>query len=102
MDYLTILAQATGETGSDWGAAEAVKAFWEQSISLGQIEAFMFISFGVVWLFYGWRVFKVLVVITFALLGLALAIGTREGLLGRAQGQAHSSLAKTSQARSEG
>jgi hypothetical protein len=36
------------------------------------------------------------------LLGLALTIGSREGLLGRLQGQANSSPAETSQARSEG
>jgi len=38
------------------------------------LEALMFISFGTVCLFYGWRVFKILVIISFALLGLGLGM----------------------------
>ncbi|MBN2138940.1 MAG: hypothetical protein JW720_14120 [Sedimentisphaerales bacterium] len=71
MDCLTILAQAADSTSSG-GAVVPIESFWQHITSLGQLEAFMFVSFGVVWLFYGWRVFKVLVVISFALLGLAM------------------------------
>jgi len=74
MDCLTILAQAAENAGSDApeGQVIPIDLFWEHITSLNQLEAFIFISFGVVWLFYGWRVFKILVVISFALLGLAL------------------------------
>ena len=43
---------------------------WGQITALNVLEALTFIAFGVVCLLYGWRVFKVLVVISFALLGL--------------------------------
>lgn len=47
---------------------------WTQITGLGVLEALTFISFGVVCLFYGWRVFKILVVICFAMLGLAMGV----------------------------
>ena len=74
MDCLTILAQAGENTTSNAsdGPLISMDMFWNQITSLNRLEAFMFVSFGVVWLFYGWRVFKVLVVISFALLGLAI------------------------------
>ena len=84
MDCFTILAQAAGgaDAGSGSAAARQVANFWGHVISLGRLEAFMFISFGVVWLFYGWRVFKVLVVISFALLGLALGMAASRVIQG--------------------
>jgi hypothetical protein len=45
---------------------------WKHISSLDLVEALTFISFGTVCLFYGWRVFKILVTICFALLGLVL------------------------------
>jgi hypothetical protein len=41
-----------------------------------------FISFGVVCVFYGWRVFKILVVINFGLLGLAVGMKLTEKMAG--------------------
>ncbi len=84
MDCFTILAQATGSASSGTGGSATMQIanFWEHVTSLGQLEAFMFISFGVVWLFYGWRVFKVLVVISFALLGLALGMAASRVIQG--------------------
>jgi len=76
MDYVTILAQAVEKSGPE-AAEEAIvpiESFWTYIISLDLVEAVTFISFGVVCLFYGWRVFKILVVISFALLGLFLGI----------------------------
>ncbi len=70
MDYFTILAQTA--TGTSGGAVVPIDIFWEQITSLSLLEALTFISFGVVCLFYGWRIFKVLVVINFALLGMLL------------------------------
>lgn len=74
MDCFAILAQATDSVSSAQGSVVPIDAFWKHITSLGRVEAFMFVSFGVVWLLYGWRVFKVLVVITFALLGLVLGM----------------------------
>jgi hypothetical protein len=45
---------------------------WKHISSLDLVEALTFISFGTVCLFYGWRVFKILVTICFAMLGLCL------------------------------
>jgi hypothetical protein len=45
---------------------------WKHISSLDLVEALTFISFGTVCLFYGWRVFKILVTICFGLLGLCL------------------------------
>jgi len=76
MDCLTILAQAadSARTNANAGGEPilSIDALWKQISSLQQLEAFMFVAFGVVWLFYGWRVFKILVVLTFALMGWAL------------------------------
>ena len=47
---------------------------WQQMTSLSWLEAVLAVSFGVVYLLYGWRVFKVLVVIAFALIGMFLGI----------------------------
>jgi hypothetical protein len=47
---------------------------WKYVSSLGLVEALTFISFGTVCLFYGWRIFKILVTICFGLLGLLLGV----------------------------
>jgi hypothetical protein len=84
-DYITILAEAV-ETTTKSGAAEdavvPVDLIWEHITSLGVIEALTFISFGTVCLFYGWRVFKILVIISFALIGLALGVLASEKING--------------------
>jgi hypothetical protein len=79
MDFLAILAQAAETTDSQ--ATEAagegiipIDLIWEQITSLGLVEALTFIAFGTVCLFYGWRVFKILVAISFGLIGLFIAI----------------------------
>ena len=83
MDCLTILAEA-GNGARSAGETELfpVDLFWKYAIELNHLEAFVFISFGAVWLFYGWRVFKILVVITFALLGLALGSAISSRIVG--------------------
>ncbi len=74
MDCVTILAEAVKNTSKTAQAAEEVVVpidlIWQHITSLNTIEALTFISFGAVCLFYGWRVFKILVIISFALLGL--------------------------------
>jgi hypothetical protein len=84
MDCVTILAQAV-ETASAPAAEEAfvpMETFWSYITSLNLVEAITFISFGVVCLFYGWRVFKILVVISFALLGLFLGFLITDKIVG--------------------
>ncbi len=84
MDYVTILAQAV-ETASAQTAEEAVvpiESFWAYITSLNLVEAITFMSFGVVCLFYGWRVFKILVVICFALLGMFLGLAITDKIVG--------------------
>ena len=84
MDLITILAQAT-ETTTRETAREGIiptSLIWEHITSLGLVEALTFISFGVVCLFYGWRVFKILVTISFALLGLLLGVWANKALIG--------------------
>jgi hypothetical protein len=82
MDF-TILASAAGTTTE--AAEEAtvpIEMFWSQITSLSWLEALMFISFGTVCLFYGWRVFKILVVINFGLLGLILGMAVTKQIVG--------------------
>jgi len=77
MDCFIILAQAA-ETASTQAEKSIVSVYldlmWEHITALGLLEALTFISFGTVCLFYGWRVFKVLVTISFALLGLLIGV----------------------------
>jgi hypothetical protein len=75
MDCVTILTLTAGTT--DRAAEEAIvpiELIWECVTSLNYLEALTFVSFGAVCLLYGWRVFKILVVISFGLLGLGLGI----------------------------
>jgi hypothetical protein len=84
MDLLTILAQAA-ETTTRQAAGEGTvptNLIWEHITSLGLVEALTFVSFGVVCLFYGWRVFKILVTICFALVGLLLGVWANKSLIG--------------------
>ena len=79
MGSLTVLAE-TVETGLETQQAVAaheivpIEWIWTHITSLGILEALTFISFGAVCLFYGWRVFRILVVISFAMLGLVLGM----------------------------
>ena len=88
MDLLTILAQAVESTGPESAGEKNSQLenirqhIWDYVTSLGPVEALTFISFGVVWLFYGWRVFKILVTICFGILGLLLAGWVNEKLIG--------------------
>lgn len=73
MDQLVILAQsATTVTGSS--EVVPIDYIWEQIISLSWLQALIAVSFGAVYLMYGWRIFKVLVVISFGLIGLFLGV----------------------------
>jgi hypothetical protein len=73
MDYVVVLAQATRGSGAA-AVSIPVERIWQQTIGLDLVEALTFISFGAVCLLYGWRVFRILVTICFALLGLLLGV----------------------------
>ncbi|UCG56604.1 MAG: hypothetical protein JSU70_17285 [Phycisphaerales bacterium] len=73
MDCIAILAQTSAGSGAE-AVTIPVQRIWEQIVSLNLVEALTFISFGTVCLLYGWRVFKILVTICFALLGLLLGV----------------------------
>ena len=70
MNPLFILAEATETTTTSDAEIVPIDIIWEQITSIGLLESLMFVSFGAVCLLYGWRVFKILVVISFALAGL--------------------------------
>lgn len=86
MDCFAILAEAAEATSQPPPAAEGaivpIDLIWESITSLDKLEAVTFISFGVVCLFYGWRVFRILVTISFALIGLFVGIWTNKLLIG--------------------
>jgi hypothetical protein len=84
MDCITILAQAAGTAGAETSAGGIVPIdlIWKHVTSLDLVEALTFISFGAVCLFYGWRVFKILVTICFALLGLFAGVWANKLLIG--------------------
>ena len=75
MDFAYILAQTAEVTQTPAPVEEtqvvpAVNWIYEQVTTLTWFQAVIAISFGVVYLLYGWRIFKVLAVISFGLLGL--------------------------------
>ncbi|MCU0915903.1 MAG: hypothetical protein MUC88_15285 [Planctomycetes bacterium] len=59
-----------------------LNVMWQHVSTLGVVEALTFISFGIVCLFYGWRIFKLLVTICFGLLGMTVGIWANEKLIG--------------------
>lgn len=76
MDCVTILTLAVESAGPE-AAGEGIvpiDLIWKYITSLNLLEALTFMSFGAVCIFYGWRIFKMLVVISFALLGLIMGI----------------------------
>ena len=78
MSIAVILAQ-TSQTAATQAEAPIVPidSIYEQITTLSWPQAVIAVSFGIVYLLYGWRIFKVLAVISFALLG--LYIGMRIG-----------------------
>ena len=73
MNCISILAQANTAASADVQVVP-IDFIWEQITSLSWLQAVLAISFGVVYLLYGWRIFKILVVISFAMLGLFAGI----------------------------
>lgn len=65
-------ASSTGENGQT--QVVPLDFIWDQITSLTWLQAVIGISFGMVYLLYGWRIFRILVVICFGLAGLFLGM----------------------------
>jgi hypothetical protein len=83
MDFLLFLAQTSKTPGQfdsthvDYGTRYVLMVLdqiWQQATALTWLQAVLAISFGVIPLMYGWRIYKVLTVIGFALLGLYIGL----------------------------
>jgi len=72
MEPMTILAQPAETTFELTAETELIPVdlIWEQIVALSWLEAVLAISFGVVYMLYGWRIFKILGVICFGLVGI--------------------------------
>ena len=86
MDSFAILARAAEPamrtTESAGEGFVPINFIWEQIVELSLVEALAFICFGVVCLLYGWRIFKILVTLCFALVGLFGGLMVNEKLVG--------------------
>lgn len=69
-----LLAQAETSLNSQDIHAETLEFIWQQITDLSWLHAVIAISVGIVYMLYGWRVFRVLVVICFGLAGMFLGI----------------------------
>jgi hypothetical protein len=74
MHSVSILAQAGSGVAEDIQVVP-LDAIWNQITSLSWFEAVLAVSFGVVYLLYGWRIFRILVIICFGLIGMYLGMG---------------------------
>jgi len=83
MEPLTILAQAAARSSSEpvFRVQTVLDSLWGQVTTLSWLQAVIAISFGVLYLLYGWRIFRAMVVICFGLVGLfaGIKIGARFG-----------------------
>lgn len=78
MNLMTLLAVVTEEAqpaSAPLFDVDAAKLyFWERLIELHWLYALLMLSVGVVYMLYGWRIFRVLVVISFGFIGLFLGM----------------------------
>lgn len=75
MGIWLLLAQVEQPEKVDGGViSQTLDLVWEQITHLTWFQAVLAISFGVVYLLYGWRIFRVLVVISFGMIGMFLGI----------------------------
>ncbi|MBI9016233.1 MAG: hypothetical protein JEZ07_03120 [Phycisphaerae bacterium] len=80
MNFYNVLAEAAQSTAGaaetnpspDISAQELWDQFWTQITNFSWREGMICLVFASIYLFYGWRLFKVLVVINFALIGLLI------------------------------
>lgn len=72
INAFSILAEATSlpEPRAVESTIVPVNNIWTHMETIRTPEALMFISFGLICMFYGWRIFKALTIMSFALIGL--------------------------------
>ncbi len=81
MGFITFLAETQNGTEQSGNFEVPIDFIWEQISTISWLHAILAVSFGVVYLLYGWRIFKALAVICFALLGLfaGMMLGEKTG-----------------------
>jgi hypothetical protein len=70
----TVTEETTGHSAELMNVDEVKQEFWNLISQLDWRFALLMISVGVVYMLYGWRIFRVLVVISFGFIGLFLGI----------------------------
>ncbi len=90
MVFPQILAAAAQQTTQIYDRQVVpVDWIWRQITELTWLQAVLAVSFGMVYMLYGWRIFRILVVICFGLIGMVLGImagGSMGGSLGHVWG----------------
>jgi len=81
LSILQTVLMAPAESGQQANSIVPFDVLWQHVNTLDLIEALTFVAFGTVWLFYGWRIFKILVTISFGLLGMTLGIWANQQLI---------------------
>ncbi len=81
ISILQTVLTAPAQSGQQAEPIVPFDVLWQHVNTLDLIEALTFIAFGAVWLFYGWRIFKILVTISFGLLGMTLGIWANQQLI---------------------
>ena len=83
MEPFAILAEAAQAVVQDPNTSNPIiQTVWNQITKLELVAAITFVSFGLVCLVYGWRIFKVLVMICFGLAGLLAGVLINLNLVG--------------------
>jgi hypothetical protein len=78
MDWLITIAKTT-QTAAEIDyetkyVLQCLDYIWQQATALNWLQAVLAISFGLIYLMYGWRIYKALTVINFALVGLYIGM----------------------------
>jgi len=81
LSTLQTVLMAPAQSGQQAHSVVPFDVLWQHITTLEIVEALTFIAFGTVWLFYGWRIFKILVTLCFGLLGTLLGIWANQQLI---------------------
>ena len=73
MNFMSILAQVE-TTAPETKQVVPIDAIWNEITCLTWLQAVIAVSFGIVYLLYGWRIFRILVIICFGLIGMFIGI----------------------------
>jgi len=78
---LAVIVEIARQTPQAEQDVVPIDFIWDQVRALNTVEALTFICFGLVCLLYGWRIFRMLVTIGFALVGLSVGVWTNRLLI---------------------